>query len=92
MGETQHSLDFILARRVDEQAQSGRRAAASAYRLNLLAAFFFPLATLSAIFGTTFRHGWEEAPPPLPLLLLVGTGLLGGILLMGFVRQARGQD
>lgn len=90
MGETQHSLDFVVARRAEEQAQASRRMAVSAHRLNLLAALFFPLATLSAIFGANLRHGWEDAPPPLPLLALVGIGLISGLLLTGFVSQSRG--
>jgi hypothetical protein len=88
--QTQHSLDFALARRAQEQAQSSRQMAVSAHRLNLLAAFFFPLATLGAVFSMTFRHGWEETPPPLPLLVTVAVGLAAGLLLTAFVRTHRG--
>ncbi len=89
--ETKHSLDFAVARRAEEQAETSRRMAVSAHRLNLLAAFFFPLATLSAIFGTNLRHGFEGLPPPWPLIAMVGLGLLAGIILTGFVTASRNQ-
>ncbi|MCH5373674.1 MAG: CorA family divalent cation transporter [Planctomycetes bacterium] len=87
--ETKNSLDLAVARRAEEQAESSRRMAVSAHRLNLLAAFFFPLATISAVFGTNLRHGLETLPPPWPLLALVGVGLLCGIVLTGFVTASK---
>jgi hypothetical protein len=87
--ETKHSMDFAVARRAEEQAESSRRMAVSAHRLNLLAAFFFPIATLSAIFGTSLRHGLETYQPPLPLIALVATGLLAGCILISFVARSK---
>ena len=57
--EARNSLDFSIARRGEEQARSSHRMAVSAHRLNLLAAFFFPIATLTALFGVNLRHGLE---------------------------------
>lgn len=85
--ETQHSLDFAIARRAEEQAKSTRRMALSAHRLNLLAAFFFPIATLSTIFGANLDHGFETDYAPLPFLALVAFGLALGFLLKSFVTE-----
>jgi hypothetical protein len=87
--ETKHSLDYAVAKRAEEQAESSRRMVVSAHRLNLLAAFFFPIATLSAIFGTTLQHGWEDYQPPWPLLVIVAVGLLAGCILTGLVTVQR---
>jgi hypothetical protein len=76
-----NALDFAVARRAEEQARSSHRMAVSAHRLNLLAAFFFPIATLSAVFGVNLRHGYETAQPPVPFLALVVGGLACGVLL-----------
>ena len=53
----------------------------AAHRLNILAAFFFPLATLSAIFGMNLRHGFETEPWPAPFIVLIALGLGIGIIL-----------
>jgi hypothetical protein len=87
--ETTHSLDYAMAQRAEEQADSSRRMAVSAHRLNLLVAFFFPIATLSGIFGTTFRHGWEDHQPPWPLLAMVAVGLLAGCMLTSMITARR---
>lgn len=85
--ETRNSLDFTMARRAEEQAESSGRMARSAHRLNLLAAFFFPIATLSAIFGVNLAHGWEEAAAPLPFLAMLAFGLALGFVLKSFVTE-----
>jgi hypothetical protein len=86
--EAQHSLDFEMARQAERQAESSHQMAVSSYRLNLLAAFFFPLATLGGIFGMNFSHGseaWESANAPWPLVGVVAAGLVAGLLLTTFV-------
>lgn len=90
MSGTQHGVDFAIARRAEEQAQSSQKMALAAHRLNILAAFFFPIATLSAIFGVNLRHGMEETPGPLPFIGLIGVGLLTGAVLTAFVIQSGG--
>jgi len=84
-----NSLDFAVARRSEEQAEAANRMAKSAHRLNLLAAFFFPLATLSAVFGVNLKFGLEENPPPFAFLVVVGIGLAMGIILAAFVTPGR---
>jgi hypothetical protein len=44
-------------------------------------------ATLMAIFGANLRHGWEEAWPPIPLLVVLGSGLVLGCMLSLFVTR-----
>jgi hypothetical protein len=59
--------------------------ARSAHRLNLLAAFFFPIATLSAVFGVNLIHGWESESAPIPFLAMLALGLMLGCVLTLFV-------
>lgn len=86
--ETKRSWDLLMARKADEQAKASRRMAASAHRLNLLAAFFFPIAALSGILGVNLIHGLEVLPPPQPFLAFVAVGLILGLILMSFVAAA----
>lgn len=91
------SLDFRIARQAEEQAQNSYQMAVSAHRLNALAAFFFPLATLSAIFGVNLKHGMEEvitlddltsaAIPSTPFLLVLGFGIVMGFFLRSMVNR-----
>lgn len=50
-GETKNALDFLVARRAEEQARSSERMATAAHRLNVLAAIFFPIVTLTGVLG-----------------------------------------
>jgi Mg2+ and Co2+ transporter CorA len=85
--ETKNELDYTIARRVEEQAQASQRMAVSAHRLNILAAFFFPIAALTAIFGVNLEHGWESDSAPFPFLVTIALGLLLGCILTVFVTR-----
>jgi hypothetical protein len=88
--DAKNALDFAVAQRAEEEAVSSRRVAAAAHRLNILAAFFFPLATLAAIFGINVRSGlepWDEKYAPLPMLGILGAGLLLGFVLTLFITR-----
>jgi Mg2+ and Co2+ transporter CorA len=90
---TKNSLDFAIARRAEEQAQSSHQMAISAHRLNLLAAFFFPLATLCALLGVNLKHGLEDSPfSPIPFLVLVFLGLFSGMVMTTFVTRSGGRE
>ncbi|MBN2473041.1 MAG: hypothetical protein JXB62_00435 [Pirellulales bacterium] len=87
--EAKNALDFAVAKRAEEQTGYSLRMALSTHRLNLLAAFFFPIATLSALFGANLKSGLEEACAPLPFVGVLCAGLLLGAVLKSFV--TRGQ-
>lgn len=78
--DARHGLDFLIARKTEEQAQRGYEMAVSAHRLNLLAAIFFPIATLSAIFGMNLEHGLPQQSPGAFWAVLV-FGLITGTFL-----------
>jgi hypothetical protein len=82
VGDVRNALQFATARKAEEQAAAAHRMSVSAHHLNLLVAFFFPLAALTAIFGTNLSHPLEKyLPPPYAFLSVIGAGLvLGGLL------------
>ncbi|MEX0713280.1 MAG: CorA family divalent cation transporter [Pirellulales bacterium] len=86
-GDAKNGLDFTMARQSEEQTRRGYEMARSAHRLNLLAAIFFPVATLSAIFGMNLVHGFESFPSPLTFWVVLAVGLLGGMLLTASISQ-----
>tara|TARA_B100000029_G_scaffold448535_1_gene471101 strand:+ start:1562 stop:2326 length:765 start_codon:yes stop_codon:yes gene_type:complete len=83
--DARNALDFLIARQAEAQARSSYQMAVSAHRLNTLAAFFFPLATLSAIFGVNLAHGLETTMAPAPFLAMVTVSIVCGLLLKAFV-------
>lgn len=88
--EAQTTINYLTARRAEEQAEAVRHQTASAYRLNILAAFFFPVATISAIFGMNLRNGLEGFDDdwgPLTMGLLVGGGFALGLVLAFLVTR-----
>ena len=85
--DTKNALDFSVARRTEEQAQSSFQMAVSSHRLNVLAAFFFPIATLSSLLGTNLKHGYEELHAPWLFLGMLGVGLLIGLVLKAAITR-----
>ena len=80
--DVKNNLEFVTARQGEEQANSAHEMSVAAHRLNLLVAFFFPLATLCTLFGMELKNGLEEAlPPPRAFFTIVGLGLLLGFIL-----------
>ena len=83
-----NGLDYAVARRAEEQAQNSEHMAVASHRLNVLAAFFFPIATLTAIFGVNLNHGLESSPAPFAFLGLIGVGLVMGAVLALFITRS----
>lgn len=84
---TKNSLDVLVAKQAEQQSKSSQRMAVASHRLNVLAAFFFPIVTLTAIFGANLRHGLEDKPAYV-FLLVVLAGLVLGSLLTAFITRS----
>jgi hypothetical protein len=87
-GDAQHGLNYTVAHQAEKQAQRTYEMAVAAHRLNLLAATFFPLATLSAIFGAVFGmmnanqdHGLDNIDTPALFWIAMAASLVGGLAL-----------
>ena len=78
--DARHGLDFTIARSAEEESRRTYQMALSAHRLNVLAAIFLPLATISSVLGMNLRHGWENAEP-WAFWIAVGIGAFSGLLL-----------
>ena len=91
--DAKNALDFAVAWQSEQQAETSYQMSVATHRLNLLVAFFFPIATLTAVFGANLRHGleeWDRLSAPLPLIAMIAAGLLCGVILTGFIaRPAR---
>ena len=65
--EPAHLLQWIMrdegrkVRYYEAQAATARQMAATAHRLNLLAALFLPLTALASVFGMNFNSGLEDS-------------------------------
>lgn len=85
--DARNSMDIAVVRRAEEQAAASNRMSTAAHRLNTMAALFFPLATLGAIFGTTLTENWPWSDSAGPFLLFILMGLLTGVGLAMFVNR-----
>jgi hypothetical protein len=81
--DAKSTLEYAIAKRSEEQVNTSEQMAVAAHRLNLLAAFFFPLATMSAIFGVNLRHGLEpdRFDTYIPFACVTALGLFAGCAL-----------
>lgn len=80
--DTKNALDFKVAKQAEEQAKLSLESLKAAHRLNVLAAIFFPLVTLSCVFGMNLPNGLENSP-----IISFWLVLLTGIVLGFFVRS-----
>jgi hypothetical protein len=88
VADVRNALEFATAKKSEEQAASSHNMATAAHRLNLLAAFFFPIATLSAVFDTSLSHPLEQyIPAPYAFYSVIGLGLFFGVLLAGYLAE-----
>lgn len=86
--DLQNAMEFAIAKQSEQQAIAAHEMAIASHRLNLLVAFFFPIATLTTIFGTSLQHGLEEMiPPPYAFYSVIGLGLFLGLILMTFLSK-----
>jgi hypothetical protein len=81
-GDAKNGLDFTIARQAEKQSERSYEMATSAHRLNLLAALFFPLATLSAVYSAVFGMMLAH-PPPRGEHEWSTPGLFWGMLVVG---------
>lgn len=80
--EAKTNIDYSVAQRAEEQALAAHHQMRAAYRLNVLAAFFFPMTTMGAVFGMNLSNGlegWDTASGPAPIAALVGLALAAGV-------------
>lgn len=87
--DAKNSMDVAVVRRAEEQADASHKMGVATYRLNTMAAMFFPLATLGAVLGTTLTENWSWSKTSAPFLLFVLVGLLAGPMLALFVNRER---
>ena len=78
--DVQHAIQYSMAQQTEIQAGFSRAQSRAAHRLNILAAIFLPLATLSSAFGMNLASGLESTTPLIFwTVLLLGAGLGVGI-------------
>jgi hypothetical protein len=85
--DAKNSMDVAVIRRAEEQAAASRQMSVAAHRLNMLAAMFFPFATLGAIFGTTLTDNWTWRDSPMPFMIFLVGGLIIGAILAKFIAR-----
>ncbi len=78
-GDAKAGMEFSMAVNAEDQARSAHEAGMEARRLNRLAAFFFPLATLVAIFGVNPPTEVLEMPG-FPWVVIIG--VMAGLLVL----------
>lgn len=78
-------MDFTLAESANQQALAAEVANHEARRLNRMAAFFFPLATLVAVFGMNPPEEIYQSPG---FWMVLGSGTVLGIFVHWLVTQA----
>jgi Mg2+ and Co2+ transporter CorA len=77
--------ELAQTRHAEVHARHAHLMAQSAHRLNLLVAFFFPLATMATVFGMNLPHGLDALQAPLPFLVVCAVGFVLGVLLLGLL-------
>lgn len=83
--DSKNRMEVAVVRRAEEQAKASHQMTVSAHRLNIMAALFFPLATLGAILGTTLTDNWSWSHSWEPFVVFLSLGVIGGFVLAYFI-------
>lgn len=84
VSDSRLALDFRLARNAEEQVQFALATTKAQQKLNVLAAWTFPLMTLAAVFGMNLRGGFENLPE-IYFWLIFAAGIVLGMVAKGWV-------
>lgn len=86
--DVQNAIQYSIARQSELQAGFSRAQSRAAHRLNILAAIFLPLATVSSVFGMNLTSGVEHTP--FLFWLILSIGLAFGMGIGVFVMDVKG--
>ena len=89
--EIKSSLDYRIAKNTEKQAKQSAEALKAQNRLNILAAFTFPLISLATIFGMNLISGLEDLSPAVFWAVFI-IGAIVGLILKGWVVPKRNSD
>ena len=79
--DAKNGMEFMIAKRSEEQAQRAHQIVRAGHRLNLMMAFFLPLTAVGSIFSMHLSHGLENWHAPwLFCGVVTGAFLLGAAL------------
>jgi len=82
-----NALDFLVALRAEQQQEDSQSMSIAAHRLNILAAFFFPLSISSSLFGGSYKDVLDGSFPGWSFAILLVTSLLCGVFLTKLLSQ-----
>jgi hypothetical protein len=85
--DAQFGLNFTVARVAESQAATARKMAATAHRLNLLAALFLPITALTSVFGMEIRSGLADSP--VNFWGVCAGGILIGVLITAMLSRGK---
>jgi hypothetical protein len=80
--DAKNGMEYMIARRGEEQAQRAHELVRAGHRLNLLVALFLPLTAIGSLFGMNLANGLEAWNSPWLFWGLLGGGLLVGIIIV----------
>ncbi|AKF04890.1 CorA family divalent cation transporter [Sandaracinus amylolyticus] len=88
--EAEGEMQFMVAKRAEEQARLSERISVQTHRLNMIAALFLPITALGAILGMNLENGLEHLPEPVTFWSIVAGAFLVGFLIRAQVARERG--
>jgi hypothetical protein len=88
--ETKVALDFMVAKQTEALAQASHHMSVAAHRLNVLAAFFFPISILTALIGVSYKEVLAGDIPLWGFVATVALGFVFGVIITSLItRPAR---
>lgn len=85
--DSKNGLEYMIARRAEEEARNSERLLSAQHRLNMLIALFLPLTALGSAFGMNFRHGMEGITSPLLFWSILALGIVVGVVVQSAIQR-----
>ncbi|MDQ8180623.1 hypothetical protein [Pelagicoccus sp. SDUM812005] len=84
LADLRAALDFRIAQKAEQQYVRSEEIAAAQHKLNVLAAFTFPVMAFATLLGMNLRHGFEKQSPFIFWGVLT-TGVLIGVFVKSWI-------
>lgn len=88
VSDSRLALDYRMARNAEAQAERTEQMAKAQHKLNVLAAFTFPVMALATLLGMNLSHGFEVRSPII-FWSVLGSGVCLGFAVKAWVMSGR---
>ncbi len=85
--DCKNALDYLLARRAEDQAKQAAKISNTTHYLNTMAAIFLPVTAVASVLGANMTTGLEGHQSPTTFWIIMAAALLSGLVIQSAISK-----